>query len=155
MGNDSALGVALFGSAWPLFVETDLHAKACCYTQVLALLSDALPSAHRTILGSDRGLRLMRQCDARGTLRSSRPQCTPRLANPLPLLALMQLAFNWQSTRRARSHSTQLGILRTPLGRRLLTYGALTEGALLMSAGQFRRGSRRLPACRAAGVDDE
>ena len=41
---DPGLGVALFGSAWPLFVETDLYAEGRArYTQVLALLSDALP----------------------------------------------------------------------------------------------------------------
>ena len=46
MRKDRALGVALFGSAWPLFVETDLHAEGRAqYAQAVALLTDALPRA--------------------------------------------------------------------------------------------------------------
>src|SRR5882672_8662652 len=42
--NDRALGVALYGSAWPLFVETDLCAEGRNrFAQAVTLLSDALP----------------------------------------------------------------------------------------------------------------
>ena len=44
--NDRALGVALYGSAWPLFVETDLYAEGRNrFAQAVTLLSDALPRA--------------------------------------------------------------------------------------------------------------
>ncbi len=45
--NDGALAVALFGSAWPLFTETDLHAESrAAHAEAVGLLNDALP-AHR------------------------------------------------------------------------------------------------------------
>ena len=44
--NDHELGVALFGSAWPLFVETDLYAEGRArYSQAITLLRDGLPRA--------------------------------------------------------------------------------------------------------------
>ena len=46
VAHDRALGVALFGSGWPLFVETDLYGEGRArYAQVLALLHDRLPRA--------------------------------------------------------------------------------------------------------------
>ena len=42
--NDARLAVALYGSSWPLFVETDLHAESrAAHDEAVALLSDALP----------------------------------------------------------------------------------------------------------------
>jgi tetratricopeptide (TPR) repeat protein len=142
MGNDSALGVALFGSAWPLFVETDLYAEGRArYTQVLALLSDALPRARigrfwEAIAAYDS----MRHCDrARYAAELAAAMHAATSDTRSHYYALMQLAFNWHvDTAAARSAFDAARHLEDPAWpARLLTYGALTEGALLMSAGQF------------------
>ena len=97
--NDSELAVALFGSAWPLFVETDLHTEARArYPEVLALLSDALPKA-----------RIARFWEAIATYDSARQCDRARYAAELAAVmhaatgdrrshyyALMQLAGNWR-----------------------------------------------------------
>ncbi|MDB6090375.1 MAG: putative ATPase [Gammaproteobacteria bacterium] len=140
--NDRALGVALFGSAWPLFVETDLYAEGRArYTQGLPLLSDALPRA-----------RVGRFWEAIATYDSTRQCDRARYAAELAAemhaatsdirshyYALMQLAFNWRvDTAAARSAFEVARTLEDPAWpARLLTHGALTEGALLMNAGQF------------------
>ncbi|MFO1400165.1 MAG: winged helix-turn-helix domain-containing protein [Steroidobacteraceae bacterium] len=46
IGSDRELAVGLLGSAWPLFVEADLHAEGHArFEQVLGLLNDRLPGA--------------------------------------------------------------------------------------------------------------
>jgi predicted ATPase/DNA-binding winged helix-turn-helix (wHTH) protein len=141
-GNDPPLGVALFGSAWPLLVETDLYAEGRArYTQVLALLSDALPRARvgrfwEAIAAYDS----TRQCDrARyaAELAATMHAATGDIRSHY--YALLQLAFNWRAdTAAARPAFEAARKLEDPAWpARLLTYGALTEGALLMSAGQF------------------
>ncbi len=141
-GSDAALGVALFGSAWPLLVETDLYAEGRArYTQVVALLSDALPRARigrfwEAIAAYDS----TRQCDrARyaAELAAAMHAVTGDLRSHYH--ALMQLAFNWRAdTAAARPAFDAARKLEDPAWpARLLTHGALTEGALLLSAGQF------------------
>jgi predicted ATPase/DNA-binding winged helix-turn-helix (wHTH) protein len=143
--NDRELGVALFGSAWPLFVETDLHAEGRArYPQVLALLSDSLP-----------GARIGRFWEAIATYDSSRQCDRARYAAELAAemhaatgdtrsryYALMQLAANWRvDTDSARSAFEAARTLEDPAWpARLLAFGALTEGAFLTSAGQFAKG---------------
>ena len=140
--NDRALGVALYGAAWPLFVETDLHAEGRSrFTKAVALLSDAMSPA-----------RTGRFWEAVATYDSTRQYDRARYAAELAAsmhaatgdtrshyYALMQLAQNWRddiaSARAAFDVARQLEDPAWPA--RLLTHGALTEGALLMSGGQF------------------
>jgi len=140
--NDRELAVALFGSAWPLLVETDLHAEARArYSQVLTLLSDALPKA-----------RIGRFWEAIATYDSARQCDRARYAAELAAkmhaatgdtrshyYALMELAGNWRvDSDSARSTFQTARHLEDPAWpARLLAFGALTEGGLLMSAGQF------------------
>ncbi len=140
--NDSALGVALFGSAWPLFVETDLYAEGRArYAKMLALLSDSLPRA-----------RTGRFWEAVATYDTSRPGERARYAAELAAsmhsttehprshyYALMQLALNWRADAPAAQAAFEAGRrLEEPLWpARLLAHGALTEGTLLVGAGRF------------------
>ena len=140
--NDRELAIALFGSAWPLLVETDLHAEARArYSQVLTLLSDALPRA-----------RIGRFWEAIATYDSARQCDRARYAAELAATmhaatgdtrshyyALMQLAGNWRvDTDSARSTCETARHLEDPAWpARLLAFGALTAGALLTSAGRF------------------
>ena len=140
--NDRELAVALFGSAWPLLVETDLHAEARTrYLQLLTLLSDAIPKA-----------RIGRFWEAIATYDSARQCDRARYAAELAAAmhastgdarshyyALMQLAGNWRvDTASARSTLESARQLEEPAWpARLLAFGALTAGGLLMNAGQF------------------
>jgi predicted ATPase/DNA-binding winged helix-turn-helix (wHTH) protein len=140
--HDGALAVALFGSAWPLLVETDLHAEArTIYSQVLAHLSDALPRA-----------RIGRFWEAIATYDSSRQCDRARYAAELAeamhaatgdtrssYYALMQLAGNWRvDTASARATLDTARLLEEPSWpARLLGFGALTAGGVLMNAGHF------------------
>jgi predicted ATPase/DNA-binding winged helix-turn-helix (wHTH) protein len=140
--NDCELAVALFGSAWPLLVETDLHAEGRArYAQVLALLSDALPRA-----------RIGRFWEAIATYDSTRQCDRARYAAELAATmhaatgdsrshyyALMQLAGNWRvNTDSARATLEAARHLEDPAWpARLLAFGALTSGALLASGGQY------------------
>ena len=140
--NDHELAVALFGSAWPLLVETDLHTEARTrYSQVLSLLSDALPKG-----------RIGRFWEAIATYDSARQCDRARYAAELAAAmhaatgdtqshyyALMQLAGNWRvDSDAARSTFDTARRLEEPAWpARLLAFGALTAGGLLMSAGQF------------------
>ena len=140
--NDSGLGVALFGSAWPLFVEADLYAEGRTrYTQVLALLSDTLPRARigrfwEAIAAYDS----TRQCDrARYAAEIAAEMHASTNDTRSHYYALMQLAFSWRiDTDAARAAFEAARKFEEPTWpARLLTHGALTEGALLMSAGKF------------------
>ncbi|HZF16150.1 MAG TPA: winged helix-turn-helix domain-containing protein [Steroidobacteraceae bacterium] len=140
--HDRELGVSLFGAAWPLFTETELFAEARArYEQTVRLLTDTLPRA-----------RLGRFWEAVATYDSTRQCDRARYAAELAAgmhdetgdvrsryYALMQLALNWRvdnaSAREAFATGKQLEQAAWPA--RLLTYGALTEGALLLSAGKL------------------
>jgi predicted ATPase/DNA-binding winged helix-turn-helix (wHTH) protein len=140
--NERELAVALFGSAWPLLVETDLHAEARArHSQVLTLLSDALPSARigrfwEAIATYDSG----RQCDrARYAAELAAKMHAATGDTRSHYYALMQLAGNWRvDNDSARSTFQAARQLEDPAWpARLLAFGALTEGSLFMSAGQF------------------
>jgi predicted ATPase len=142
VAHDRALGVALYGSAWPLFAETDLCAEGRGrFAQAVALLSDTLPSN-----------RVGRFWEAVATYDSTRQCDRARYAAELAAkmhtatgdlrshyYALTLLAFNWRGDdSAARAAFDAARCLEHPAWpARLLTQGALTEGALLMSAGQF------------------
>lgn len=142
IANDHARGVALFGSAWPLFVETDLGAEGRNrFAQTVALLSDALPQA-----------RVGRFWEAVATYESTRQCDRARYAAELAAkmhsaagdhrahyYALTLLAFNWRGDdAAARAAFDMARRLEDPAWpARLLTHGALTEGALFLSVGQF------------------
>jgi hypothetical protein len=140
--NDPEMAVALFGSSWPLLVETDLHTEARArYLEVLTLLTDALPRA-----------RIGRFWEAIATYDSARQCDRARYAAELAAAihaaagdarshyyALMLLAGNWRvdsaSARSTFDTARQLEDAAWPA--RLLAFGALTAGGLLMSAGEF------------------
>jgi predicted ATPase len=142
MGGSPELGVALFGSAWPLFVETDLRAEGRDrYMQTLAHLSDKLPRA-----------RLGRFWEAIASYDASRQWSRARYAAELAAAAhgeacdtraqyyaLLQLASSWRvDTPDARASLEAARQLEDPAWpARLLAHGAMTEGALLMSAGEY------------------
>jgi predicted ATPase len=140
--NDAALGVALFGSAWPLFVETDLYGEGRTrYSQVLALLSDSLPRVRigrfwEAIAAYDS----TRQCDrARYAADLAAAKYAETSDTRSHYYSLMQIAFNWRvETSAARAAFAAARELENPAWpSRVLTYGAMTEGALLMSAGKL------------------
>ena len=140
--NDAALGVALFGSAWPLFVETDLYGEGRTrYSQVLALLSDSLSRVRigrfwEAIAAYDS----TRQCDrARYAAELAAAKYAETSHVRSHYYSLMQIAFNWRvDTSAARAAFDAARTLEDPAWpARILTYGAMTEGALLMSAGKL------------------
>jgi predicted ATPase/DNA-binding winged helix-turn-helix (wHTH) protein len=140
--NDSELGVALFGSAWPLFVETDLHAEGRArYSRILPLLTEALPRK-----------RIGRFWEAISAYDSTRQRDRAHYAAELAAemyaatnetrahyFVLMQLAANWRvETATARAAFATAKQLEDPgWPARLLAHGALTEGAMLMEEGRF------------------
>ncbi len=142
MQHDPDLSVALFGSAWPLFVETDLYGEGRArYSQVLALLHDGLPRARvgrfwEAIAAYDSA----RQCDrARYAAELAARMHAATSDTRSHYFALMQLAANWRvDTEAARAAFDAARALEDPAWpARLLAHGALTEGTLLTSAGKF------------------
>ncbi|MBS0581389.1 MAG: winged helix-turn-helix domain-containing protein [Proteobacteria bacterium] len=142
MQHDPDLAVALFGSAWPLFVESDLHGEGRArYSQVLALLHDGLPRARigrfwESIAAYDSA----RQCDRARYAAELAAQMHASTSDARShYFALMQLAANWRvDTEAARAAFDAARALEDPAWpARLLAHGALTEGTLLTSAGEF------------------
>jgi len=146
--NDRGLGVALYGSAWPLFLETELRAEGRDrFEQAVTLLSDSLPPA-----------RVGRFWEAVAGYDSSRQYDRARYAAELAVAmhaaaddpraryyALAQLALSCRDDEpAARAAIDAARALEDPAWpARLLTCGALAEGAVLMNGGAF-------PAARAA-----
>ena len=140
MQHDPGLCVALYGSAWPLLVESDLQMQGRAqYEHVLALLTDALPRARvgrfwEAIASYDSA----RQCDrARYAAELAAAMHASVGDERSRYYALMQLAINGPvdiSTARTVLESARA--LEDPAWpARLLAHGALTEGALLTGAG--------------------
>jgi len=140
--NDAGLGVALYGSVWPLYVETDLETEGRVrFEQVVGRLSDRLPST-----------RVARFWEAVATYESGFHVDRARYAAELAAAfharagngraryhALMLLALNWQddpgAARRTYREAASLEDPAWPV--RLLALGAKTEGALAMRGGDF------------------
>ncbi len=134
--------VALFGSAWPLLFETELNAEGRRSShQTVGLLSDGLPRA-----------RVGRFWEATATFESTRQCDRARYAAELAArmhadtgdlqaryYALMLLASNWRiDNEAARAAFDTARSLEDPgWPARLLGFGALTEGALLLTRGEF------------------
>jgi predicted ATPase len=141
-GHDAGIAIALYGSAWPLFVEADLHAEArAAHADALALLSDALPRA-----------RIARFWEAVATCDSERQVDRARYAAELAAshgeatgdsksryYALTLLALNARDDLAAAGQALAAArALEQPAWpSRLLAQGAIVEGALLTSAGKF------------------
>jgi len=139
--NDGVLAVSLFGSAWPLFAETDLHAEGRDgHDGAVALLDEAVPLA-----------RVARFWEAVATYDSTRQHDRARYAAELAAgmhaatgdararyYALLQLGLNWRGDdASAQAAFEQARGLEDPgWPARLLAQGALTEGALLASRGE-------------------
>lgn len=140
--NDNVLAVSLYGSAWPLFAETDLHAEGRSgHDQAVALLTEAAPLA-----------RVARFWEAIATYDSTRQHDRARYAAELAAgmhaatgdararyYALVQLALNWRGDEAsARAAFDDARGLEDPgWPARLLAQGAMTEGALLASRGEY------------------
>ncbi len=142
MDNDRALGVALYGSAWPLFVETDLYAESRArYERAVALLSDAVSRARvgrfwEAIASYDS----TRQCDrARYAAELAAAMHSATGDVRARYYALTLLAFNWRGDDAAARAAFDVArrIEDPTWPPRLLTHGALTDGALLMSRGEY------------------
>ena len=142
LDQDREMGVALFGSSWPLFAELELFEEGRKrYSQVLALLSDTLPRARlgrfwEAIATYDSS----RQCDrARFAAELAATMFAPTPDHRSHYYALMQLAFNWRIDTQAAwsAFDTAHQLEQAGWPPRLLTRGALTQGALLMGAGRF------------------
>ena len=137
-----SLAVALYGSAWPLLYETDLNAEGRrSYHELVGLLSDAPPRA-----------RVARFWEALATFESTRQCDRARYAAelaasmhagedelPARYYALMLLASNWRIDNSAarEAFATARSIENPDWPARLLGLGALTEGALLLTRGEF------------------
>lgn len=150
--HDRTLAISLYGSAWPLYVEAELLAEASArYEQTVRLLTDALPRA-----------RLARYWEAVATFNSTRQCDRSRYAAEIAArmhgevgdarsryYALVVRALNWQADGPDRRLAIAAArALENPAWPpRLLTHGAMTEGSVLMAAGEFE-GAR--DACRRA-----
>jgi predicted ATPase/DNA-binding winged helix-turn-helix (wHTH) protein len=140
--HEPELAVRLFGSAWPLLFEADLNAEGRhSFHNTVGLLSDGLPRAA-----------VARFWEAIATFESTRQCDRARYAAELAAqmhadtgdlqaryYALMLLASNWRidnEAARAAFHTART--LENPSWpARLLAFGAQTEGALLVTRGDF------------------
>ena len=140
--HDAGLAVALYGASWPLFVETDQQEQArAAHAEAVALLSDAVPRA-----------RLARFWEAVATYDSERQVGRARYAAEIAArnhsatgdlrsqyYATLQLVLNGRddlaNAQQALVAARRLEQSAWP--SRLLAHGAIVEGALLTSAGQF------------------
>ena len=140
--HDRELGVALYGSAWPLFVETDLEAEGRArFDQVVVLLNDALLST-----------RVARFWEAVATYESTFHCDRSRYAAELAAAphtasgntraryyAQLLLALNWRGDQAAAraAYATALTLEDPAWPERLLALGAMTEGALATADGEY------------------
>ena len=139
--SDPELAVALYGSAWPLFVETDLNAEGRSrFEQVVTRLRDGLPRA-----------RVGRFWEAVANYESLRRYDRARYAAELAAVlheaagdvraryqGLLLLALNWRGDD-AAAHAALAAAraLEDPAWpARLLALGALVEGELAAATGE-------------------
>lgn len=142
LAHDRELAVAIYGSAWPLFVEADMQSYARgFYDELLKRLSDALPRSRtarfwEAVATYDSS----RQCDraryaAELAAAMSESDADPRAR----YYALLKLALNCRDDDEAAQSALDAArvIEDAAWPPRLLALGAMTEGGLQMSAGQF------------------
>ena len=139
--NDAELCVALYGSAWPLLVEADLHAEwRARFEQVAPLLHDALPVQ-----------RLGRFWEAVASLESGRRHDRARYAAELAARfheqsrdhrahyhALLQWSANatGDAAVARASHEAARALEDPAWPARLLAFGDLVEARLALAAGR-------------------
>ncbi|HUG04146.1 MAG TPA: winged helix-turn-helix domain-containing protein [Steroidobacteraceae bacterium] len=139
---DKALAVSLYGSAWPLFVETDLHAEGRArHAEAIGLLTDGLPRNRlarfwEAIATYDATRQCDRACHA-ADLAASLHQATGDSRSRY--YALMQFSLNSRDDDAlARATFDAARLLEEPAWpARLLAHGAMAEGALLMAEGKL------------------
>ena len=137
-----SLSVALFGSSWPLYVEADLYAEGRArYDELLGALPQSASSQRVgrfwEAIATYEGVR---QCDRARYAAELAAKHFAELNEPRPrYYALMQLAscggVEADAARAAVEAARALAQPSWPA--RLLAQGALGEGTLLMSAGNF------------------
>lgn len=139
--HDAGLAIALYGAAWPLFVETDLHAESrAAHAEAVGLLGDSLPPA-----------RTARFWEAVATYDSERQFDRARYAAEIAArlhagtgdrraeyYALLQLALNCRDDAEAagRTLAAARRLEQPAWPSRLLAHGAIVEGGVLASAGR-------------------
>ena len=150
--NDPGLAVALYGGAWPLFVETDLQEEArAAHDEAVGLLSDATPPE-----------RIARFWEAVATYDSERQADRARCAAEIAAGAhartgdrrsecysLLQYALNARDDLEAASRAVAAArrLEQPAWPSRLLAHCAIVEGSLLASAGRY---AEARAACRRA-----
>jgi predicted ATPase/DNA-binding winged helix-turn-helix (wHTH) protein len=139
---DHPLAIALYGSAWPLFVETDLHAEGRArHTEAIGLLTEGLPRNRvarfwEAVATYDSTRQCDRACHAADLAASLHAEADDARSR---YYVLMQIALNARDDdSRARAAFDVARHLEDPAWpARLLAHGAMAEGSLLMGAGQF------------------
>ncbi len=142
VGHDHHLAVALYGAAWPLYLETELVAEA----------RTRFEAAVRVISATEPRERLARFWEAVATFDSQRQCDRARYAAEVAAAAYadagdagaeyyarLLLALNWRGDDAAAREAFVLaqGLEDAGWAPRRLMQGALTEGAILVSAGLF------------------
>jgi predicted ATPase/DNA-binding winged helix-turn-helix (wHTH) protein len=141
-GNDAGLAVALYGSAWPLFVETDLHAEArAAHDEAVGLLSDSLPPARiarfwEAIATYDSGRQVDRARYAADIASAAHARSGDQRARYYGLLQYSLNAFD-DLDDAGRALATARGIEQPAWPARLLAHGAIVDAALRTSAGDY------------------
>ena len=142
LAHDREIAVAIYGSAWPLFVEADMQSyPRGLYEELLKRLSDVLPRGRtarfwEAVATYDSS----RQCDRARYAAELAAAMSQASADPrAQYYALLKLAFNCRDDEDAAQAALEAARLIQQPGwpPRLLAQGAMTEGALQMSAGQF------------------
>jgi predicted ATPase/DNA-binding winged helix-turn-helix (wHTH) protein len=140
--HDAGLAVALYGSAWPLFVETDLHAEGRnAHAEAVALLGPEIPKDRvarfwEAVASYDSERQLDRARYAAELAAAGHAASGDRRAQ---YYALAQFVINSRDdpdgAGQALAAARRLEQPAWP--SRLLAHGAIVEGALLTSAGKF------------------
>jgi predicted ATPase/DNA-binding winged helix-turn-helix (wHTH) protein len=140
--HEPELAVRLYGSAWPLLFEADLNAEGRhSYHDTVGLLSGGLPRA--TVARFWEAIATFestRQCDrARYAAELAAQMHADSGDRQARYYALMLLAGNWRvDNEAARAAFKTARALEDPTWpARLLAFGAQTEGALLLTRGDF------------------
>jgi len=140
--HEPELAVRLYGSAWPLLFEGDLNAEGRHgYHNTVGLLSDGLPrAAVARFWEAIATFESTRQCDRARYAAELAAQMHADTGNlQARYYALMLLASNWRiDNEAARAALDTARALEDPTWpARLLAFGAQTEGALLLTRGDF------------------
>jgi hypothetical protein len=140
--HESELAVRLYGSAWPLLFEADLNAEGRhSYHDTVGLLSDGLPrAAMARFWEAIATFESTRQCDRARYAAELAAQMHADTGNlQARYYALMLLASNWRIDNEAArvAFDTAHTLEHPTWPARLLAFGAQTEGALLLTRGDF------------------